>query len=71
MSYKPTAITPKTTEFLLRGRKAIRFVAVAIGKEVDRLTDIVTASQDEDVRADLINDIALYRSILRDMEDPR
>ncbi len=59
------------TEFVLRGGKAIRFVAIAIGNEMDRLTALAEGTQDEDERADALNDLGLYRAILTDMGDPR
>ena len=62
---------PNHTEFVLRGGKAIRFVAIAIGHEIDRLTALAEGTQDEDERADASNDLGLYRAILADMGDPR
>ena len=59
------------TEFVLRGGKVIRFVAIAIGHEIDRLTLLVEVSQDEDERSDASSDLGLYRAILVDMGDPR
>ncbi len=58
-----------SSEFVLRGGKAIRFVAIAIGHEIDRLTAFAEETQNEDERADALNDLGLYRAILTDMGD--
>jgi hypothetical protein len=57
--------------FVLRGGKAIRFVAIAIGHEIDRLKVLAEETDDEDERADASNDLGLYQAILSDMGDPR
>jgi hypothetical protein len=61
----------QTTEFVLRGGRMIRCVAIAIGNEIDRLKGLIEATDDEDEIAANSNDLGLYQAILADMGDPR